>query len=245
MVLAFIIAAVVAIFFIILWSEERDKREQAEFRIKQLTRENKKLAASKSPLSVKETNKSKKPVSVHSDIGRLEDRTVISDDLFAEIIINEGAPTKGSIRQNNTSIVQKNTLTREHPRRIQVSEVITPITDQGKEPPFLDQIKLDALKVQTREAQDLLAEIFIQEDDSSKDNVQVNNDGTIIEILEKLFTKEQWSRGELAEIVGPNVMLGNLLEQINDYAYSNVNDIVVEEDGDTIYVMTEYKDQLI
>jgi hypothetical protein len=91
----------------------------------------------------------------------------------------------------------------------------------------------------------LLAEIFIQEDDSSKDNVQVNNDGTIIEILEKLFTKEQWSRGELAEIVGPNVMLGNLLEQINDYAYSNVNDIVVEEDGDTIYVMTEYKDQLI
>ena len=73
----------------------------------------------------------------------------------------------------------------------------------------------------------------------------MNNDGTIIEILEKLFTKEQWSRGELAEIVGPNVMLGNLLEQINDYAYSNVNDIVVEEDGDTIYVMTEYKDQLI
>jgi hypothetical protein len=73
----------------------------------------------------------------------------------------------------------------------------------------------------------------------------VNNDGTIIEILEKLFTKEQWSRGELAEIVGPNVMLGNLLEQINDYAYSNVNDIVVEEDGDTIYIMTEYKDQLI
>jgi hypothetical protein len=40
-------------------------------------------------------------------------------------------------------------------------------------------------------------------------------------------------------------MLGNLLEQINDYAYSNVNDIVVEEDGDTIYIMTEYKDQLI
>ena len=73
----------------------------------------------------------------------------------------------------------------------------------------------------------------------------MNNDGTIIEILEKLFTKEQWSRGELAEIVGPNVMIGNLLEQINDYAYSNVNDIVVEEDGDTIYVMTEYKDQLI
>jgi hypothetical protein len=40
-------------------------------------------------------------------------------------------------------------------------------------------------------------------------------------------------------------MLGNLLEQINDYAYSKINDIVVEEDGDDIYVTTEYKEQLI
>ena len=40
-------------------------------------------------------------------------------------------------------------------------------------------------------------------------------------------------------------MLGNILEQINDYSYSIVEDIVVEEDGDTIYVTTEYKEQLI
>jgi hypothetical protein len=45
--------------------------------------------------------------------------------------------------------------------------------------------------------------------------------------------------------MGPGVMLGRILEQINDYAYSKVDDIVVEEDGDNIYVTTEYKEYLI
>ena len=36
-----------------------------------------------------------------------------------------------------------------------------------------------------------------------------------------------------------------MLEKLNDYAYEKVGDIVVEEDGDNIYVMTEYKEQLI
>ena len=40
-------------------------------------------------------------------------------------------------------------------------------------------------------------------------------------------------------------MIGNLLEQINDYAYSKIKDIVVEDDGDNIYVTTDYKEQLI
>jgi hypothetical protein len=49
----------------------------------------------------------------------------------------------------------------------------------------------------------------------------------------------------VADMLGPGVMIGNLLEQINDYAYSIIDDIVVEEDGDTIYVTTEYKEDLI
>jgi hypothetical protein len=49
----------------------------------------------------------------------------------------------------------------------------------------------------------------------------------------------------VADMLGAGVMIGNLLEQINDYAYSIVDDIVVEEDGYTIYVTTEYKEQLI
>jgi hypothetical protein len=66
-----------------------------------------------------------------------------------------------------------------------------------------------------------------------------------IGILEKLFAKEEWTRAEIAQMVGPEVMIGNLLEQINDYACSRIDDIVLEEDGDRIYVTVEYKDRLI
>ena len=40
-------------------------------------------------------------------------------------------------------------------------------------------------------------------------------------------------------------MIGFVLEQINDYSYSKIEDAVIEDDGDTIYVMTEFKDKLI
>jgi hypothetical protein len=63
--------------------------------------------------------------------------------------------------------------------------------------------------------------------------------------LHKLLEKDSWQRDEVADMLGAGVMIGNLLEQINDYAYSIVDDIVVEEDGETIYVTTEYKEQLI
>lgn len=40
-------------------------------------------------------------------------------------------------------------------------------------------------------------------------------------------------------------MIGSVLEQINDYALSKVDDIVLEDDGDNIYMMIEYKDMLL
>jgi hypothetical protein len=40
-------------------------------------------------------------------------------------------------------------------------------------------------------------------------------------------------------------MIGSVLEQINDFSYTKIEDAVIEDDGDTIYVMTEYKDKLI
>ena len=91
----------------------------------------------------------------------------------------------------------------------------------------------------------MLAEIFIQEDEQVPDVVPQPDLNPLTDILVELLTKEQWTRNELRELVGPDVMLGNLLEQINDYAYSKINDIVVEEDGENIYVTTDYKEQLI
>ena len=183
MTLAFIIAVIIAIFFIILWSEERDKLEQAEIKIKQLSKENKKLKSKVAPAQVEKSKK-----------------------------------TKG---------------------------FAIPKPEKRKEEPLLDPNKLVALQEQTRAAQDLLAEIFIPEEESPPHSNYQTDQKPIVELLSKLLSKEYWTRAELVEIVGPDVMLGNLLEQINDYAYSIVNDIVVEDDGDSIYVTTEYKEQLI
>ena len=107
----------------------------------------------------------------------------------------------------------------------------------------LDERKLEELKQQTEVAQGLLSDIFI-EDDEEMVTVNQTND-SLIEILKKLLEKDIWQRSEVMDLLGPGEMLGNILERINDYSYSIVEDIVVEEDGQTIYVTTEYKEQLI
>jgi hypothetical protein len=91
----------------------------------------------------------------------------------------------------------------------------------------------------------MLAEIFVQKEEQEQDAIRQPDQNTLIETLGKLLSKEQWTLKELEAMVGPDVMIGNLLEQINDYAYPIVNDIVVEEDGENIYVTTDYKEQLI
>ena len=41
------------------------------------------------------------------------------------------------------------------------------------------------------------------------------------------------------------MMTDSELEQINDYSYNKIEYSVIEDDGDTINVMTEYKDKLL
>lgn len=108
---------------------------------------------------------------------------------------------------------------------------------------ILDNGKLEELRQQTQIAQKLLSDIFTEEEEVHiPDN---NTSNAVIEALQKLLEKDTWQREEVQELLGANVMIGNMLEQINDYAYSKMDDIVVEEDGDTIHVTTEYKEQLI
>ena len=183
MILAFIVAVCIAILFAILWSEEKERREQAEMKIKQLVRQNNKLKSKGRPAVVEKTKK-----------------------------------TKG---------------------------FAIPKPQKKKEEPLLDKGKLATLQEQTKVAQAMLAEIFIQEEEQVPDVVPQPDLNPLTDILIELLTKEQWTRNELKELVGPDVMIGNLLEQINDYAYPIVNDIVVEEDGENIYVTTDYKEQLI
>ena len=109
---------------------------------------------------------------------------------------------------------------------------------------MLDMTKLNELQQQTKAAQELLSEIFVEEEEAPKPDLQ-KKENSIVAVLAKLLEKEVWTRDEVKEMVGASVMIGNLLEEINDYSYSKVDDIVVEEDGDQIYVTTEYKNQLI
>ena len=41
------------------------------------------------------------------------------------------------------------------------------------------------------------------------------------------------------------LLLGAVLEQINDFAYERIEDAVIEDDGDYIYITLDYKEQLI
>jgi hypothetical protein len=67
-----------------------------------------------------------------------------------------------------------------------------------------------------------------------------------LDILKILLTKESWKRDDVEIICQErHLMIGSVLEQINDYSYNRIEDAVIEDDGDTIYVMTEYKDKLI
>lgn len=111
--------------------------------------------------------------------------------------------------------------------------------------PLLDLKKLAELKEETRAAQSMLAEIFVQEEPAPVQKEMSSDKDLVLRVLESLFDKEVWTRSEIAQLAGPDVMIGNLLEKINDYACSRIDDIVLEEDGDKIYVTTEYKEQLI
>ena len=131
----------------------------------------------------------------------------------------------------------------EKPRKTKGFAIPKPVKKRAE--PLLDPNKLSVLREQTKVAQNMLAEIFIQEDEKGQETVRESDMNPLIDFLGKLMTKEQWTRSELTELFGPDVMLGNLLEQVNDYAYTRVNDVVVEEDDNNIYVTIAYKEQLI
>lgn len=109
----------------------------------------------------------------------------------------------------------------------------------------LSDERLTNVENQTKVAQDLLSEIF--EDQKEDESVMKSNKYNVVrEILSILFSKDSWSRNEVATLcIERNLLIGSVLEQINDYSYDKIEDAVIEDDGDTIYIMTEYKDKLI
>ena len=109
---------------------------------------------------------------------------------------------------------------------------------------LLSEKRLAIVEKQTKVTQDLLSDIFEEDDEGTDSTVCMNN--VVLDILAILLTKESWKRSEVETICQKHhLMIGSVLEQINDYSYNSIEETVVEDDGDTIYVMVEYKDKLI
>ncbi len=109
----------------------------------------------------------------------------------------------------------------------------------------LDRDKLAKIEQQTKDVHKILSEIFASEDDIIEE-VATPQTSPAIELLKTLLEKECWARAEVEQLCqSRGVMLGAMLEQINDYAYEKIDDAVIEDDGDEIYVTTEYKDKLL
>ena len=114
----------------------------------------------------------------------------------------------------------------------------------NNQPIILSEEQLAKVEMQTKQAQEILSDIFIDEEEMAVSNN--NNDNNIVSILKTLLNKDCWLRSEVDSLCKEfNMMTGSVLEQINDYSYNKIEDAVIEDDGDTINVMTEYKDKLL
>lgn len=120
-------------------------------------------------------------------------------------------------------------------------------TIEGKTNPrtfSLNKEHLASIETQTKQAQELLSDIFV--DNEERIDLNSNSNNVILDIMKVLLSKNKWQRNEVELICQKHhLMLGYVLEQINDYSYNKIEDTVIEDNGDTIYVMTEYKDKLI
>lgn len=107
--------------------------------------------------------------------------------------------------------------------------------------------KLNIFEQQTKAAQKLLSEIFVEEEPALPQNMELDATATTwMKILKSLLAKETWKRVEVEKICKEHgLMMGAVLEQINDFAYEKVDDAVIEDDGENIYVTLDYKEQLI
>lgn len=109
---------------------------------------------------------------------------------------------------------------------------------------ILDMSQLSRIEEDTKESQKILSDIFTDTDITEDINIKVSKD--VMEIMRMLLTKEVWTFEEVEMICKKKKqIIGAVLEQINDYALSIVDDIILDEDGNNIYVMTEYKEILL
>lgn len=130
-------------------------------------------------------------------------------------------------------------------KKSDASEFSIPQQETTKPKFYIDTKKLSKIEEQTFESQKILSEIFDKEEACTISDIP-SKLSVDLEILELLLSKESWNRSDVEAIcMEKNLMVGSLLEKLNDYSYSKINDNVIDDCGDIIYVTTVYKEQLI
>ena len=108
----------------------------------------------------------------------------------------------------------------------------------------LNQDKIRIFEEQTRDAQNMLFDIFGEDEVSTASSS--NKADSCEEIIEILLTKQAWERSEFEKLCkGKGLLVGATLEKINDIAYDKAGDILIDDCGDILYINEDLKAQLI
>ena len=106
----------------------------------------------------------------------------------------------------------------------------------------LDLSELHRLQEDTAEARHLLSEIFAEESDELSTNVQ---EPPVMPLLRIILSKPAWPISEIKELCAEyGIMYGAFIENANDYTFSKVDDILLEEDEGMLYVAINYKSEI-
>ena len=109
----------------------------------------------------------------------------------------------------------------------------------------LDLSRLSQVEQSTTDVQEMLS-VFFEDETSASSNTPIPNDGFIINaLLQEILAKNIWKRDEFVSLCAENGLLpGYVIEQINDIAYEKVDDLLIEEIGENLYIELAYKDLL-
>lgn len=109
----------------------------------------------------------------------------------------------------------------------------------------IDNYRLERMEKKTKEAQEMLSDIFT-DDEATQEKKPMKENNVIIEILKILLQKDVWDYQDVDKLCKEKgQMTGFVLEKINDYSYEKVDDAFIDQDGVKLYITTEYKEQLI
>ena len=135
---------------------------------------------------------------------------------------------------------------REKNSRRPVAEVMTSIKRSPAKPFSLDAEKLKDIESTTTQAQSILSGIFGEEEPEKIIDVNKRAEDAVISLIGVVLSKEQWPRPEFDKLCADySILPGYAIERINDMAFERVDDILIDDAGDVLYVNMDYKDKLV